>query len=188
DQKAVRPLVAIDAAGQFARNLAVRAARAVLIDDVEHDEFRILSRLSWHCSSLCRVASSHCRAPRLRASRWQSRHGFSARLSSISPYVRHNGRRAPPFARLAGRAPVRPFRLQRVPPLLRPRAPPASPLRPRALSFRPFRPRASAWRPHGPTHPLPAIAGVQRQPGRRLWRGIFPLPPSGLALPPFAVL
>src|SRR6185437_4280219 len=118
----------------------------------------------------------------------QSRHGFSARLSSISPYVRHNGRRAPPFARLAGRAPVRPFRLQRVPPLLRRRAPPAAPLRPRALSFRPFRPRASAWRPHGPTHPLPAIAGVQRQPGRRLWRGIFPLPPSGLALPPFAVL
>src|SRR5580704_17549469 len=51
DQKAVRRLVAVDAAEQRARNFAVGALRAVFIDDVEHDEFGIQSRFSRHdCS------------------------------------------------------------------------------------------------------------------------------------------
>src|SRR6516162_8503126 len=41
-----RLLVAVDAGGQRARNLAVRTSRALLIDNVEHYEFRILSRLT----------------------------------------------------------------------------------------------------------------------------------------------
>src|SRR6202043_1919806 len=48
DQEFVRGLVAVDPAGQRARNLAVRALRTVFVDHVEHDEFGVQSRLSWH--------------------------------------------------------------------------------------------------------------------------------------------
>src|SRR5579862_1906165 len=51
DQEAVRRLVAVDAAGERARHLAVRALRAVFVEHVEHDEFGIQSRLSRHCCS-----------------------------------------------------------------------------------------------------------------------------------------
>src|SRR5262249_52597582 len=48
DQELVRGLVAVDPAGQRARHLAVRTLRAVFVDHVEHDEFGVQSRLSWH--------------------------------------------------------------------------------------------------------------------------------------------
>jgi hypothetical protein len=48
DQEAVRRLVSVDAAGQRSRHLAVGALRAVVIDDVEHHEFGIQTRLSRH--------------------------------------------------------------------------------------------------------------------------------------------
>src|SRR5277367_5874820 len=53
DEELVRRLVAVEPAGQHARNLAVRSLRAVLIDHVEHDEFGIQSRLSRHDFSRC---------------------------------------------------------------------------------------------------------------------------------------
>src|SRR5579871_3741141 len=48
DEKTVGRLVAVDAAGERARHLAVRALRAVLIDDVEHHEFGVQSGFSRH--------------------------------------------------------------------------------------------------------------------------------------------
>src|ERR1700729_4280980 len=53
DQEAVRRLIAVDAAGQRARHLAVRALCAVFVDDVEHDELGIQSRLSRHGMTRC---------------------------------------------------------------------------------------------------------------------------------------
>src|SRR5580704_2436296 len=53
DQKTVRRLVAVEAAEQRARHLAVGALRAVFIDDVEHDELGIQSRFSRHDCSPC---------------------------------------------------------------------------------------------------------------------------------------
>src|SRR5579862_1054978 len=53
DQETVRRLVAVEAAKQRARHLAVGALRAVLIDHVEHDELGIQSRFSWHDCSPC---------------------------------------------------------------------------------------------------------------------------------------
>src|SRR4029077_3619263 len=53
DQKTVRRLVAVEAAEQRARHLAVGALRAVLIDHVEHDELGIQSRFSRHDCSPC---------------------------------------------------------------------------------------------------------------------------------------
>src|ERR1700685_719913 len=51
DQKAVGRFVAIEAAQKLTRHLAVGALRAVLVDHVEHDEFGIQARFSWHgCS------------------------------------------------------------------------------------------------------------------------------------------
>jgi hypothetical protein len=48
DQEPVRRLVAVDAAGQRARHLAVGALRTVFVDDIEHHEFGIQTRLSRH--------------------------------------------------------------------------------------------------------------------------------------------
>src|ERR1700733_8101947 len=51
DQETVRRLVAIEAFGQRPRYLAVRAPRAVLVEDVERHEFGIQSRFPRHRDS-----------------------------------------------------------------------------------------------------------------------------------------